>query len=93
MTSRHSQVAIVCIPVMSLLEPRRAMIERWLTRFRRPPAAERTRAVHRIQLATATRTAPLRELLASCPDPSFPAAADSADRTVHAGERFKCVVH
>jgi len=69
-----------------------AMIERWLARFRRPTAAERTRAVHRIQLATATRTAPLRELLSSCPDPTFAAVADSGERTVHAGERFKCVV-
>jgi hypothetical protein len=68
------------------------MLERWLARFRRPTAAERTRAVHRIQLAVATRTAPLRELVASCPEPAFAAAADSGARTVRAGERFKCAV-
>jgi hypothetical protein len=70
-----------------------ATLERWLDRSRRPTAAERARAVpHRIQLATATHTAPLRELVASCPDPALAAEVESGDRTLRAGERFKCAV-
>ena len=43
------------------------------------------------QIRTATRTAPLSELVASCADPDLAAKADS-ERIVHVGEPFKCVV-
>jgi hypothetical protein len=67
-------------------------LERWLVRFRRPTAAERLHSAHRIRLETATRTAPLGELVASCPDPTLAAEFEGGDRIIRAGEQFKCVV-
>lgn len=71
-----------------------ASLERWLARFRRPTAAERAGATpHRIRLTIAPRTATLRELVATCPDPARAAEVElHRDRIVRRGERFKCVV-
>jgi hypothetical protein len=69
-----------------------AMIERWLAWLRKATAAERAWRAHRIEIRSAPRTAPLHELVATCPDPDRAANVDSADRIVHIGERFKCVV-
>jgi predicted Zn-dependent protease len=44
----------------------------------------------RIRLATASKRARLRELVATCIDPKAALALDDPDRVIAAGERFKC---
>ena len=68
-----------------------ATIEAVLAALRAPTPAELAAALPaRIVLATAPRTAPLRELVTACVDPEAAIQLDDDDRVVHQGEPFKC---
>ncbi len=69
-----------------------AAVERWLAWLRRATPAERAWRAHRIEIRSAPRTAPLSELVATCPDPEHTVKIETGDRIVHVGEPFKCVV-
>jgi len=66
-------------------------VEHYLDHFRHASAKDRAVLPRHIRLATATRTAKLHDLLASCPDPKLAAVFESGDRVLHVGERYKCV--
>jgi hypothetical protein len=68
-----------------------ALLRTWLTTLRAPTDAERARTISpRIRLVRAPRTAPVRDLVASCVDPKRARDLDDPDRVIRAGEPFKC---
>ncbi|MGE5182038.1 MAG: M48 family metalloprotease, partial [Acidobacteriota bacterium] len=63
----------------------------WLAGLRVATAGELAAAEpRRIALAVAPHAAPIRDLVAACPDPDAALALDDPDRRVDAGEPFKC---
>jgi hypothetical protein len=65
--------------------------DQWLGSLRPATARELDAAQPaRIQLHTAPTRASVRDLVSSCPDPRMALRLDEADRTVEAGEPFKC---
>ena len=64
---------------------------RWLGGLRAATQRELAAAEPRhITIAHAPRAASIRELVATCPDPTAALTLDNADRVIAAGEPFKC---
>jgi hypothetical protein len=68
--------------------------DRWLAGLRRASPRElRTAEPPRIELHIAKQTGLVRVLVDDCPDPDAALQLDDPDRTITAGEPFKCTSH